>query len=200
MTRDFYLGGLAGLITGLLVIPILKNFSISILYGIVIVPLSLGVLFGAGILIARWLKQWIPWFFQFSKFVATGFMNAAIDFGILNLLIYSSGISAGAGYIAFKALSFLVANANSYAWNRWWVFKRSALAASSNTGREYAQFLTVSAVGIIINVGAAAIVVNGLDPQFGLGATAWANVGAIAGSAAGLLWNFLGYKFIVFRS
>lgn len=198
--RDFYLAGLAGLITGILVIPILKNFSISILYGIVVVPLSIGIVFAAGVLIARWLGRWIRWFFQFSKFVITGFMNAAIDFGILNLLIYLSGISAGVGFIVFKGVSFIIANINSYVWNRGWVFKRDQTSTPPMTQKEYAQFLLVSVVGISINVGAATLVVNGVGPQFGLGGKAWANVGAAAGSAAGLFWNFLGYKFIVFKA
>lgn len=198
--RDFYFSGLAGLITGILVIPILKNFSISIPYGAFIMPLSVGVLFGIGICIAQFIGRWVRWFFQLSKFSATGFMNAAIDFGILNLLIYLTGISAGIGFVAFKSMSFIAANINSYIWNRWWVFTRDGAVAPPDASKEYAQFFIVSVIGTVINVGAAAAVVNGLDPQFGLDAKAWANIGAAAGSAAGLLWNFLGYKFIVFKS
>lgn len=199
--RDFYWGALAGFITGILLIPILRNFDLSIRFGFFIIPISIALLFGVGMFIGRFLGRWLPWMFQLAKFAATGFMNAAIDFGILNLLIYLSGISVGFGYIVFKSASFLVANVNSYVWNRLWTFKKEgAEIIPHNLRREYAQFFIVSMVGIIINVGAATLVVNGISPRFGVSSTAWANIGAAAGSATGLLWNFVGYKFIVFKS
>jgi len=132
---------------------------------------------------------------QFAKFVIVGIINTAIDFGILNLLIYLSGISAGIYFILFKSVSFAAANINSYILNRTFVFN----SEERGLAREYGQFLMVSLVAIIINVGAASLVVNLITPQFGLGPKIWANVGAAAGTAAGLLWNFLGYKFVVFK-
>ncbi|MBI1957491.1 MAG: GtrA family protein [Candidatus Niyogibacteria bacterium] len=198
--RDFYFGGLAGLITGILLIPILKNLDVAIPFAVFLPPIGIALLFGVGMLVGRILGRWLPWMFQFSKFAATGFMNAAIDFGILNLLIFFSGIAAGSGYIAFKALSFLTANINSYVWNHWWVFKKEGAPIPAVTTKEYMQFFTVSVVGIMLNVGAAAFVVTIIGPQWGVGEKGWANIGAAAGSAAGLLWNFLGYKFIVFKA
>src|SRR3989344_5322273 len=124
--RDFYFGAFAGLITGILLIPIFKNLDIPIPFAVAWIPAAITILFGVGVLVARVLSRWALWFFQLSKFIATGFMNTAIDFGILNLLIFLSGTAAGAGYIAFKAVSFFTANINSYIWNRWWVFKKDA--------------------------------------------------------------------------
>jgi len=54
-------------------------------------------------------------------------------------------------------------------------------------------------VGFGLNLGAAAFVVNVIGPVGNVDATAWANLGALAGTFAGLAWNFLGYKFIVFK-
>ena len=132
---------------------------------------------------------------QFTKFVAIGFLNTAIDFGVLNLLIYVAGISSGLSFTLFKSVSFVAANINSYFWNRFWVFK----SHQESKGIEYLQFLVVSLVAIAINVGTASLVVNFIPIQFGLAPTIWANLGAAAGVAAGLIWNFLGYKFIVFK-
>jgi len=42
-------------------------------------------------------------------------------------------------------------------------------------------------------------VVNIVGPQFGLNAKIWANMGAVAGTLFVMVWNFLGYKFIVFK-
>ena len=205
--NDFLLALGAGLLTGIFAAPIIKNLSLPIPVAVFILPPAFAILFSAGVVVARWLGRWIPWLFQFSKFVATGFLNAAVDFGILNLLIFWTGVAGGIGYIVFKSASFIVANINSYIWNLAWVFSRPASEAlgRSQTGeaaktKEYAQFLTVSIVGFLLNVGAAAFVVGLIGPRFGMGVNAWANVGAAAGSAAGLLWNFAGYKFVVFRA
>ena len=122
-------------------------------------------------------------------------MNTAIDFGILNLLIFSTGFTAGIYYSVFKTISFAGANINSYVWNRLWVFE----SHEEKTAKEYAQFLAISIVGAIINVGAASLVVNLIPAQFGLSPKIWANVGAAAGAIAGLFWNFAGYRFIVFK-
>jgi putative flippase GtrA len=134
-------------------------------------------------------------FYQFAKFVAVGFLNTAIDFGILNFLIYMTGIAFGFGFIFFKSVSFAAANINSYIWNRRWVFS----SQRKEIGKEYLQFLAISVVSIIINVGLSSLVVNIIGVQFGLKPTVWANIGAAAGSAASLFWNFIGYKFIVFK-
>ena len=132
---------------------------------------------------------------QFAKFAAVGIINTAIDFGVLNLLIYLAGVSTGIYFILFKSASFAAANVNSYILNRTFVFD----SEKKGLAKEYGQFLVVSLVAITINVGAASLVVNLITPQFGLGPQIWANVGAAAGTAAGLLWNFLGYKFVVFK-
>lgn len=132
---------------------------------------------------------------KFVKFVLVGFLNTAIDFGVLNLLIFTSGEASGIYFSIFKAVSFAAANINSYVWNRLWVFE----SEQKKTGKEYAKFLVISVVGAFINVGIASLVVNFVPIQFGLSATPWANVGAAAGTAAGLFWNFFGYKFVVFK-
>jgi len=132
---------------------------------------------------------------KFVKFILVGFLNTAIDFGILNALIFSTDISSGAYYSLFKTVSFTAANINSYIWNRLWVFE----SREEKTAKEYAQFLVISIVGAVINVGAASLVVNYIPAQFGFGPKLWANIGAAAGAAAGLFWNFAGYKFVVFK-
>jgi len=128
---------------------------------------------------------------QFTKFFLVGTMNTLVDLGILNLLILISGISSGLEYSVFKGISFLVATTNSYFWNKRWTFESGQ--------KKFGQFLIISTIGFVINVGVASFLVNLIGPQAGLTTKVWANVGALAGSAIGLIWNFLGYKFIVFK-
>ncbi|MDO8663552.1 MAG: GtrA family protein [Candidatus Wildermuthbacteria bacterium] len=136
---------------------------------------------------------------QAVKFVLVGGLNTLIDLGVLNLLIFMTGIATGFGYSAFKGISFTVAVVNSYIWNKRWTFKGS----ESNKGaKEFGQFLVVSLIGFGINVGIASLVVNVIGNPFvfsGISAKLWANAGAIIATFCTMTWNFVGYKFIVFK-
>lgn len=133
---------------------------------------------------------------QAIKFILVGILNTLIDLGVLNLLIFASGISTGFAYSAFKGISFTAAVTNSYFLNKFWTFKSRGAGAAK---KEFAQFFIVSFIGFGINVGIASLVVNVIGPQFGVGNKLWANVGAICATFAAMTWNFLGYKFIVFK-
>ena len=136
---------------------------------------------------------------QFVKFALIGFMNFFVDLAILNLLMFASGLSAGIYYTVFKAISFLFAVTFSYFFNKYWTFRDKK---KTDQGRQFSQFLFVSFIGMIINVSTASIVVNYIAPQISfitLAPKLWGNLGAVGGAATGLIWNFLGYKFWVFK-
>ncbi len=57
----------------------------------------------------------------------------------------------------------------------------------------------VSIVGFLINVIIASYVFKSISPVGGLNLDQWGIIGAAIGSIAGLAWNFVGYKFIVFK-
>lgn len=142
------------------------------------------------------LGRWISFFNQFGKFVAVGFTNAAVDFGVLNLQISQTGIDSGWHYSLFKSISFMVGVSNSYILNKYWVFE----AGSSGGGRsEMFKFLAVNVVAIIFNVGVASFVVNYIDPVYGLEGKLWANIGAVVGSACAIFLTFVGSRLIVFK-
>ncbi|PIR69412.1 MAG: hypothetical protein COU47_03515 [Candidatus Niyogibacteria bacterium CG10_big_fil_rev_8_21_14_0_10_46_36] len=210
LAKDYILAFFSGLLTGLLLLPVLRNLDAGIPYQSWVLLVGFPFLMIFGLFVGGVLSRWVRIFFQASKFAVTGFLNMAVDFGVLNLLISFTGISMGAYFSVFKGASFIVANINSYFWNKFWTFRKkipahlesleSVPGAQKQAPKEYAQFFIVSVIGLLINVGAATLVVNVVGAQFDLGANAWANVGAVAGSAAGLLWNFIGYKLIVFKS
>lgn len=137
--------------------------------------------------------------FQAGKFILVGALNTLIDLGVLNLLMFISGIASGIWFPVFKGISFMAAVINSYILNKFWTFKS---AGSENKGKEFVQFLTVAVIGFGINVGMATLVVNVISPQFSyswMSETIWANIGAIVATFCTMTWNFIGYKFIVFK-
>lgn len=137
---------------------------------------------------------------QAIKFVLVGILNTGIDFGVLNILMRVSGISSGSGYTFFKGISFVAAVINSYFLNKLWTFKGTG---SGKTQKEFVQFLIVSVIGFGVNVGVASFVVNVISPRFpysGVSEVIWANIGAVVATACSMVWNFIGYKFIVFKN
>ncbi len=133
---------------------------------------------------------------QFGKFCYVGFSNLTIDFGILNLLIYYTGIDSGIYYSVFKAVSFLFAVINSYLWNKFWTFNNGY---DRQILKQFIKFLSVLGIGMIINVAIASYIVNEVNPPVAISTKLWANVGAIVSLIFTLSWNFLGMKFLVFK-
>jgi len=158
-------------------------------------PLILPLAFLAGFFLSWLFSRIVAVFLQIAKFVEVGILNTAIDFGILNLLIWLTGITGGWGIAPLNAFSFLCATTNSYFWNKFWTFKKSGGAS----GKEFSQFLIISAIGIGLNTGIVVLGTSIFSPAFGLSAGAWANVMKILATFISMTWNFLGYKFIVFK-
>ncbi|MDO8572397.1 MAG: GtrA family protein [bacterium] len=133
---------------------------------------------------------------ELIKFICVGLLNTAVDLAVLNVLFFVFiGGAQGWLYIVFKSASFLVAVINSFFFNKYWVFAKRG----SPEIKESALFLSISTVGLFINVGISSvaffILTHILDVSPGLAA----NIGALFGSGAIFLLNFIGYKFIVFK-
>lgn len=207
--RDYYLSFLAGFLIGLLFLPILKAAKPDLYdkFSFFIIPFFfLGTPFGLAIV--HMISRKIAVFWQLGKFGVTGVLNVCVDLGVLSLLIFIStsylqiepknvifsGISFLTFYSVYKSISFIVANINSYFWNKYWTFHQEEKKKT-----EFFQFFIVSVVGFIVNVVSASTVFKFIPPVAGLSYEQWALISAIIGSIAGLAWNFLGYKFIVFK-
>jgi putative flippase GtrA len=100
-------------------------------------------------------------------------------------------------YSLYKSISFIVANINSYFWNKYWTFDQGE---KKQTKSEFVQFFAVSVVGFMINVFVASVVFKMiLGSLVGMTGGQLGLIGAMAGSIAGLAWNFIGYKLWVFK-
>ena len=150
----------------------------------------------ATFLFLRFFTRWSS-LVQFSKFCVISFSNLVIDFGILNLLIYYSGVAEGVLYSVFKAASFLLANVNGYAWNKFWTFRSREVEGWL---KQFIRFFAVVGVGLVINVTVASYVVAEFGGSGGsISSTLWANIGAAVSLVFTLFWNFFGLKYLVFE-
>ena len=133
---------------------------------------------------------------ELLRFAAVGAINTALDLLVLNaLLLMSPQEEHTASFSMFKAISFLVAVINSYVMNRYWTF---AGTTTRNTRVEFGQFLGVSLVGLAVNNVVATLVFRHAFVPSRLSAMR-ATIAALAGSAAALTWNYIGYKLFVFK-
>ncbi|MFA6285611.1 MAG: GtrA family protein [Parcubacteria group bacterium] len=195
--RDIFFGAINGLIFGALLPVVLKNMNIAISANMSFaIAIAFTVLAAVGVAIGYFLSKYIRIIFQVAKFGCVGAANFAVDIGILNLLIFMSGTAVGAAYIAFKVISFAFAVTNSYIWNKIWTFKK---VDSKDTGKEFMHFIMISVIGLILNAVVAGILVVVIGPLGGIKVKTWASVSAAVASLCVMAWNFIGYKFWVFK-
>ncbi|MDP1845546.1 MAG: GtrA family protein [Candidatus Moranbacteria bacterium] len=196
-SRDILFGAINGLIFGALLPVVLKNMNIAISTNMgFVIAIAFTVLAAIGVAIGYFLSKYIKIIFQIAKFGCVGAANFAVDIGILNLLIFLSGTAVGVAYIAFKVISFTFAVTNSYTWNKIWTFKK---VDTKETGKEFGQFITISVIGLILNAAVAGFLVIVIGPLGGIKVKTWASVSAAVASVCVMAWNFVGYKFWVFK-
>ena len=193
---DYLIGALVGFLSGIAAIPTAFNLGAHSALKLLALPWVGAAAFIAGIWIASVLARRMQFFVQFSKFIAVGFLNTAIDFGMLNLLSRVSGVSAGLILGGVNIPGFVVAVSNSYFWNKFWVFE------NKNGGKLFGdlpKFLAVTIIGILINSGIIILLTTYITPFFGMSKTLWLNIAKVGATVITLIWNFTGYKLFVFH-
>lgn len=207
--KDLFFSIFTGAGTGLIVwrildfLKVVPLHEVSYAWLVVLVPF----LWILGVNLGYFLGRWINFFNQFGKFAAIGFTNAAVDFGVLNLLIFFTGYSTGRYYSLFKTISFLVALVNSYILNKFWAFavpvpdvEPQRVERLSHSGFQFVKFAGVALVSILINVSVASTLVHLGHPLTEVAAHRLANIGAVLGSASALIFSFIGFKLLVFKN
>ncbi len=195
--KDLQLAGVLGLLSAII---FLVAYRVT---GHALPPQFWSLLLGApaaficGLMLSFWLGRFQTTLYDLGKFVAVGIFNTSIDFGIFNILIAISGDDKGHWLVLFKSISFAAALVNSYFWNKFWTFRAENRPARH---KEFALYVTVTLIGFLINVGATAVIANYIQPLGNLSQVQWDNAAAVVATAASLLWNFFGYKLIVFRA
>jgi putative flippase GtrA len=205
--RDYTLSLLSGLLIGVLASPVLKVAQADLYLKVefIIIPF-LFIATPAGLVIAKVISRRVSIIWEIGKFVVIGILNTLVDWGTLVLLTLSfrkyltieptdNIISCIAVYSLYKSTSFFVATMNSYYWNKCWTFSNPN---SKKEKSDLLNFLLASTIGFGINVGVSTYVFSYVRLE-SFNIDQWGLIGAGLGTLLGLTWNYLAYKFIVFR-
>jgi putative flippase GtrA len=140
------------------------------------------------------IARMTPGLIQFGRFLAVGTLNTAIDFGTLNLLSWLTGIYGGVRLAPINVPGVLLALTNSYLLNKYWTFHTSA-----SPDRRVSQFVLVSLIGIGLNTALVVALTHAVTRPAGLTPQLWENVAKALATGGTLVWDFFGYKYLVFR-
>lgn len=213
MTKKDYLFGIAsGLLIGLLVLPILKAAKPELYakFALIVLPFFL-IGTPLGLIVANLIGKKIRIVWQIGKFGVIGILNTLVDIGSLALItflfrayfqidskdsLFMLGATVVTVYSFYKAITFIIANVNSYYWNKYWTFQPNP---EKKSHAQFIQFFAVSIIGFIINVLIASLIFKVIGATGGFSVDQTGLLAAAAGSIVGLVWNFIGYKFIVFK-
>lgn len=197
--RDFFFVAFIGAAFALFAIPILTNLSLSFIHlsfpvvvGMIVFFMILAVV---ALAIAGMIARRIPVVLQLAKFAAVGAFNTFLDWGVYSLLMLMTQIYAGPSIALFKVISFGVAMIGGYLWNKYWTFN----ATNKSTANEMGLFLTVSVIGATINVSLTWLIVQMFTGTQTVTPQQLAQLAAGIATIASMIWNFLGYKLIVFK-
>ena len=200
---DFWLAFIAGEAIALLALPVFKNLKVFNLFSIrdgylflwlVFLPLATAA--GLYLIYRLAVFKW-PVIFQIGKYGIIGWLNTFLFAGIINLLVWNSGVSKGYLVDVFSVIAFIFCTINSFFWNKFWTFRFNQ---GQNMKREYLKFFIVSGVMVLVNTGLMHLLINIIGAPAGLNPKAWINIAVAVTIPTAFLGNFLGYRIFVFRN
>jgi putative flippase GtrA len=193
---DFTLAIITGEGVAWLFIWLIKNSPLNLPLLNLILPISFPILAVIALWIAELIGKKLPFVYQLAKFLLIGAFFAVFDLIILNSLMTYFGIGREdvVKYVIFVALSFTLVTIFKYFANKYWAFEK---LEKERIEREFGIFFFVTAISGIIQVGVASLLFKFLilvtSPLLA------GNIGKILGIIAASAWNFICYKFLVFK-
>ncbi len=197
--RDLFFASINGIFIGIFAPFVLNNLSQTLPVSRIIFTLGIAILCIIGISVGYFLTKISTHrgFFQLAKFGLIGTTNFIIDAGILSFLVWETGITKGIPFVLFNIISVAIAIINSYIWNKFWSFEEKSLD-EERLRKQFFQFVTVSIVGLIMNTTITSIL-NAMGSLTAIDATKWTVIAKAIAAIVVLVWNFVGYKFFVFK-
>jgi len=133
---------------------------------------------------------------QAAKFFLVGALSAVVDIKVYQFSAWIFGLLIIISPLASKSISFLVATLVKYGGNKIWVFEKNG---KDGIKKEVIQFFVITFIGLVIDVGAFWYFTKVMGPQFSMQTKIWEELSIVFAALAAAIWNFLGYKFWVFK-
>lgn len=193
---DAIISFVAGLSFALLLKEILDGSALtdSIYLKILLFLLPFLAIFGFWLTANFFSKQ--TFIKQFAQYCLIGAITTFFDLKIFDLAIMAIGTTTGLLANISKGVSFFISVLIKFIGNKFWTFEKNG---KEGAGKELTAFLIVTALGIIIDVAIYNFFDRFIGPQFGIGQIAWSKASVILAGIVAAIWNFLGYKFIIFK-
>ncbi len=131
---------------------------------------------------------------QIERYVIVGVPSTLIDFAVVNLLSKIFGIYSGVGIIPISLLGFALGTCNSYYFNKKWSFHDSTKIRL----KQISTFFLVSGIGAVINI-TLVYVLTTVFAHALISAIIKLNVAKVFATGIAIIWNFYGYRHLVFR-
>lgn len=151
-------------------------------------------------LIFLWLASLIGrkllFVFQAAKYLLVGAFVTVIDLKLFEFLVWIFSFAISQNQIIAKVTSFLFATFVKYWGNKHWAFEKPG---KERVKLEVFQFFLITMVGLGIDVGFFFYLTRIMGPQLETPQELWVKLSVILAAIVAALWNFLGYKFLVFK-
>ncbi|OGZ72603.1 MAG: hypothetical protein A2908_03620 [Candidatus Staskawiczbacteria bacterium RIFCSPLOWO2_01_FULL_38_12b] len=194
---DIVIALICGKIVGFVISDFLKDLGIPLnLYQALALWLLFPLLALLGLWICYVIGKKLAFVFQAGKFFLVGAAATVADLKIFEVFIWIFGFFILINPLLAKTLSFLFATLLKYWGNKHWAFSKHG---KEETIKELFQFLAITIIGLLIDVASFYYFTNIMGLRFGLPTILWVKLSVILAALVSAIWNFLGYKFLVFK-
>jgi len=160
-------------------------------------PFIFPVLAVSGVWISYLIGKRYLFVYQLAKFLLIGAFFSVFDLIIFNFLLGYFGISREeiVRYAVFVVISFTIVTVIKYLGDKYWAFEKSGM---EKAGMEITTYFVITLISGVIQTASASFLFA-LIPSILGNAMVVGNIAKIGGIVIASVWNFLGYKFIVFK-
>ena len=175
----------------------LKGYGIEIGYYKWLLYFALPIISLTCLWLAYLIGKKLLFVFQVAKYFLVGVFTTVIDLKLFELLIWIFSFSFGViSPIISKGISFLISTFVKYWGNKHWTFEKPE---KDGISQEIFQFIIVTIVGLGIDVSSFFYFTKIMGPQLGASENVWIKLSIIFAALVAAIWNFIGYKFLVFK-
>ena len=119
-----------------------------------------------------------------------------VDLKIFELLVFAFSLVNPVVILITKSVSFIISTLVKFWGNKHWTFQKHE---KEDIKKEAVQFFIITLLGTIIDVAVFYYATKVLGSHVALPEASWTKLSVIIAALASAIFNFLGYKFFVFK-